>query len=70
MNACLSVCGLTFLAIPARHPADDPGGAVPVQPPTVRGDEQRPFGALADGQVDSAGGARRKRGGHHLAALG
>jgi hypothetical protein len=36
----------------AGDPADDPGGAVPVQPPPVRGDEQRPFGALADGQID------------------
>jgi hypothetical protein len=28
---------------------------VPVQPPAVRGGEQRPFGALADHQVDGAG---------------
>jgi hypothetical protein len=49
--------------------ADDPGGAVPVQPPPVPGDEQRSFGALADSQVDRAGGARGERDGHHLAAL-
>ena len=71
MNACRSVCGLTCLAIPgvARHPADDPGGAVPVQPSPVRGGEQRPFGSLADSQVDRPGGARRQRDGDHLAAL-
>ena len=38
--------------------ADHPTGAVPVQPPTVRGNEERPFGALAGRQVDGAGGAR------------
>ena len=53
----------------AGDPADDPGGAVPVQPPPVRGEEQRPLGALADGQVDRAGGARRERDGDDLAAL-
>jgi hypothetical protein len=53
----------------ARHAADDPGGAVPVQPPPVRGDEQRPLGALADGQVDRAGGTRGERDGDDLAAL-
>jgi hypothetical protein len=42
----------------AGHPADDPGGAVPVQALPVRGDEQRPTGALADRQFDRAGGAR------------
>jgi hypothetical protein len=41
----------------AGDPPDDPRGAVPVQPPSVRGDEQRSFGALADGQVDRPGGA-------------
>jgi hypothetical protein len=50
-------------------PADDPGGAVPVQPPPVRGDKQRPFGALADGQVNCPRGARGERDGHHLAPL-
>ena len=53
----------------ARHAADDPGGAVPVQPPPVRGDEQRPLGALADGQVDRPGGTRGERDGDDLAAL-
>jgi hypothetical protein len=42
---------------------------VPVQPPPVRGPEHRPFGALADGQVDRPGGARRERDGDDLAAL-
>ena len=50
-------------------PADDPGGAVPVQSPSVCGDEQRAFGALADCQVDRAGGARGERDGDDLAAL-
>ena len=36
----------------AGDPADDPGGVVPVQSPSVRGDEQRPLGALADRQID------------------
>jgi len=49
--------------------ADDPPGAVPVQPPPVRGQEHRPFGALADGQVYRPGGAWRQRDGDHLAAL-
>ena len=42
----------------AGDPADDAGGAVPVQPLAVRGEEQRARGALADGQVEGAGGAR------------
>jgi hypothetical protein len=49
--------------------ADDPPGAVPVQPPTVRGQEHRPADTFADGQVHRPGGARRERDGHHLAAL-
>jgi len=51
------------------HSLDDPGGAVPVQPPPVLGEEERPFGALAGGQVDRAGGARGERDGDDLAAL-
>jgi hypothetical protein len=43
--------------------ADNPAGAVPVQPPPVRGQEHRPLGALADGQVDRPGSARRQRAG-------
>jgi hypothetical protein len=39
----------------AGDPADDPGGAVPVQPPPVGRDEQRAFGALADRQIDRPG---------------
>jgi hypothetical protein len=54
---------------PAGDPADDPGGAVPVQPPPVPGDEQRSLRALADSQVDRAGGARGERDGDDPAAL-
>src|SRR5690348_378533 len=39
----------------ARDFADDPSGAVPVEPPPVRGLEYRPAGAFADGQVDRPG---------------
>ena len=46
---------------PAGGLADDPSGAVPVQPSPVGGQEDRPAGALADGQVDRPGGARRQR---------
>ena len=52
-----------------RGAADDPPGAVPVQPPPVRGQEHRAAGTLADGQVDRPGGARREQNGDHLAAL-
>ncbi len=38
--------------------ADEPPGAMPVQPPPVRGQEHRPAGALADSQVNGPGGAR------------
>jgi hypothetical protein len=53
----------------AGYPPDDPGGAVPVQPPSVCGEEERPFSALADRQVDRPGGARGERDGDDLAAL-
>jgi hypothetical protein len=49
--------------------ADDPPGAVPVEPAPVRGQERWPAGALADGQVDCPGGAWRERDGDDLAAL-
>ena len=52
----------------ARDPADNAGGTVPVQPPPVRSDEQRPVGALAGRQVDGAGGARGERDGDDLAS--
>jgi hypothetical protein len=52
----------------ARDPSDDPG-AVPVQPSAISSQEDRPGGALADGQVDRPGGARRQRDGDDLAAL-
>jgi hypothetical protein len=49
--------------------ADEPARAVPVDPPSVGGQEHRPVGALADGQVDGPGGARRQRDRDDLAAL-
>jgi hypothetical protein len=36
----------------AGQSADNPGGAVPVQSPAVRCQEDRPVAALADRQVD------------------
>src|SRR5690348_17949974 len=71
MKACHSVWGRDLLADPCKagSGADDPPGAVPVQPPPVRGQEHRPFGTLADGQVNRPGRARCQRDGHHLAAL-
>jgi hypothetical protein len=54
---------------PAGDAADDPPGAVPIQPAAVSGQEHRPVCALADGQVDRPGGARRERDRYHLAAL-
>jgi hypothetical protein len=51
------------------HPADDAGGSVPVEALAVEGEEQRARGALADGQVDGAGGPRGERDGDDLAAL-
>ena len=49
--------------------ADDPPGTVPVQPRPVRGQEDRPSGALPDGQVDRPGRPRRQRDGDDFAAL-
>jgi hypothetical protein len=56
MNAWRRVRGLAFLAMPAR-------------PPPVASQEQRPFGALADGQADRAGSAGRERDGDDLTAV-
>ena len=53
---------------PGSGPADDPGGAVPVQPLPARSQEDRPLGALADGQVDRPCGPRRQRDSNDLAA--
>jgi hypothetical protein len=53
----------------AGDPADDPGSAVPVQPPPDSAEEHRPLGPFADGQVDRPGGARRERDGDDLATL-
>ena len=54
---------------PAGDPADDPPGAMPVQPPPIGRQEDGPFHALADGQVDRPGGARLERDGDNVAAL-
>ena len=71
MKACLSVWGVTDLPILARRAVlrTIRPGAVPVQPSPVRGQEHRPAGPFADGQVDRAGGPRRQRDGDDLAAL-
>src|SRR5262249_51451332 len=54
----------------ASHPSDNPGGTVPVQPPAIGGQEDRPRTALNAGPVDRPPRARRQRGGHGLAAFG
>jgi transposase len=53
----------------AGNPANDPPGTMPVQPPTVRGQEDGAVDPLADGQVDRPGGARCERDGDHLEDL-
>jgi len=53
----------------AGNPPDDPGRAVPVQPPPIGGQEDRPLGPFADREVDGSGGARRQRDGDDLAAF-
>ena len=47
----------------------DPPSAMPVQPPPVGRQENGPFHALADRQVDCPGGAWRERDGDDLPAL-
>jgi hypothetical protein len=71
MKACRSVCGVTALLIPTRRAAfaDDPPGAVPVQPLPGSGQEDGAAGAFAGGQVDRPRGPRRERDGDDLAAL-
>ncbi len=54
---------------PAGDPAHDPSRPVTVETPTVAGDEDRPGGTFADGQVDRPCGPQRRRDGHGLAAL-
>ena len=53
----------------AGDPADDPPGAVPVQPPPARCEEHRSLATLTYGKVDGAGGARGERDCDDLAAL-
>jgi len=52
-----------------RDPADDAPGAVPVQPAALPAEEDRPFAALADGEVDRPGGPGRERDRDDLPAL-
>src|SRR5260221_14463578 len=52
----------------AGYLADDPGGAVPVQPAAIGSQEDGPFAAFADGQVDRPRCARWVRAGVALAA--
>jgi hypothetical protein len=54
---------------PAGDLADDPPGAVPVQPPPVRSQEHRAIRPFPDSQVDRPGGPWRQRDGDDLAAL-
>ncbi len=53
----------------ARDLADDPSGAVPVQPPSVMSEEDGSVAALPGGQVDRPGGAGRERDGDDLTPL-
>src|SRR5260370_12758149 len=53
----------------AGYLADDPGGAVPVQPAAIGSQEDGSFAAFADGQVDRPRRARCERDGDDLAAL-
>src|SRR5271166_4015382 len=64
MNACLSVWGVTVLAIPARRATFRT-----IRPAPVDGEEDGPVAPFAGGQVDRPGGARRERDGDDLAAL-
>src|SRR5215472_3416702 len=49
--------------------ADDPPGAVPLEPRPARGQEDGSLAAFADCEVDRAGGPRRERDQSPLAAL-
>jgi|HubBroStandDraft_1064217.scaffolds.fasta_scaffold07294_8 hypothetical protein len=53
----------------AGDPADDPPGAVPIEPIAGWSEEGRSVAAFANGQVDRAGGPRGERGDGFLAAL-
>jgi hypothetical protein len=69
MNACRRVCGPTGLVTLARrYPADNPSRAMPVQAPSLCGEEERAFAVFADGKVDRPRDAWRKRDGDDLAA--
>jgi hypothetical protein len=45
----------------AGDPADNPSGAMAVQPPPIGRQEDGSFASLADRQVDGPGGAWRER---------
>ena len=53
----------------ASDPSDNPGRAVPVQPAAIRSQEDRPFAAFTDGQIDRPRRARCQRDGDDLAAF-
>jgi hypothetical protein len=53
----------------AGHPADNPGGAVAVEPLSVWGEEERPSHAPADHEIDRPRGAGCQRDGDDLAAF-
>ncbi len=54
---------------PTRQASHDPPGGVAIEPLPVPSKEDRALQTLADGEVDGAGRARRKRDGDDLAAL-
>src|SRR5215470_11455298 len=60
---------LSWPVRPPGDPADDPPGAVPVQPLPGWREEDRPVAAFADGEVDRAGGSGGERDDGLLAAL-
>ena len=70
MKACLSVCGVTILVIPARQAV-----VRTMRPVLCRSSRARPrpgtavLRSVPDGQVDRTGGPWCQRDGHHLAVL-
>jgi hypothetical protein len=71
MNAWRRVCELIFLSSPARRATRRtirPAACRSIRAP-FGAQEDRAVEALADGQIDRAGAARRERGGDDLPAL-
>ena len=71
MNACHSVCVPNGLQDPGASgdAADDAPGAVPFQPLPIPIEEDRPFAALPNSEVYSAGGPGRERDDDDLAGV-